>query len=178
MKIDVVLKNLKEHILIHLDRKYDEIEKNEIKYTNNRYYIRKISHVKDFNVQSLRQFFQIRDELKIIYFNREMLVEVFDKSHIFFLYLLFIDDFDVHRNMYRVLKTFYFISTYLFYKKQRKIVNVFTLTLNSHEINFDEMMKFFDKHLRQLNREMNLIINAESHIMCAFIIIFLNNIPQ
>ena len=178
LKINVVLKNLKEHVLIYLDRRYDEIEKNETRYTNNRHYIQRILHVKDFNVRSLRQLFQTHDKFKIIYFDREMLAEVFDKPHIFFLYFLFIDDFSVHRNIYCVLKTFYFISTCLSYKKRRKIVNVFTLILNSHEINFDEIMKFFNKHFRQLNRKMNLIINATSHIMCAFIIVFLNDMSQ
>ena len=178
LKINVVLENLKKYVFVHFDRKYDETEKNEIKYTDNRYYIRRILHVKDFNVRFLRQFSQIYNEFKIIYFNREMLVEIFDKSHIFFSYFLFINDFDVHRNMYRAFKTFYFISTCLFYKKRRKIVNVFTLILDFHEINFNEVMKFFDKHFRQLNCEINLIINAASHIMCVFIIIFLNHMSQ
>ena len=178
MKIDVVLENLKKHVFVHFDREYNKIEKSETRYTNNYHYIQRILHVKNFNVRFLQQFFQIHDEFKIIYFDREMLAEVFDKLHIFFSYFLFIDDFDVHRNMYRALKTFYFISTYLFYKKRRKIVNIFTLTLNPHEINFDEMIKFFNKHLRQLNYEINLIINAEFYMICAFIIVFLNDMPQ
>ena len=178
MKINIVLKNLKKDVFIHRNQKYDEIEKNETKYINNCHYIRKILHVKDFNVRFLRQLFQTCNKFKIIYFNREMLVEIFDKSHIFFSYFLFIDNFDVYCNIYRVFKTFYFISTYLFYKKRRKIVNVFTLTLNFYNVNFDEMIKFFDKHLRQLNCKMNLIINAKFHIMCAFIIVFLNDMLQ
>ena len=85
---------------------------------------------------------QIRDELRMKYFDRKHIAKAFN-NQISFLYLLFINDFEIHRNIYRILKTFYFISIYLSYEKRRKIINIFTLILNSHDVNLKTIMKIF-----------------------------------
>lgn len=46
-----------------------------------------------------------------------------------FPYMLFIDDFGEHRNMYHALKVFYLIPACLSYGEQRKSANVFAVRL-------------------------------------------------
>jgi hypothetical protein len=46
--------------------------------------------------------------------------------------ILFINDFGVHRNMYRALKAFYWTPAALPYGERRKITNVLTFTLGPH----------------------------------------------
>ena len=81
------------------------------------------------------------------YFDREKIQEIFDKFHLSFFYFLFIDDFDVHRNNYRFLKAFYLTLTTLSYQKRRKVVNVFTLTFESHDVKVDDVIAFIVKSI-------------------------------
>ena len=64
--------------------------------------------------------------------------------------------------MYRALKGFYLIFACLSYEEWRKIVNVFILTLEPHEANIKTVIEVFDKAIRQLNKDMKMIINGES----------------
>ena len=81
------------------------------------------------------------------YFERDHITKTFN-IYISFSYFLFINDFEIYRNMYRALKTFYFISIYLFYEKRRKIVNVFILILNLYDINLKTIVKTFNKIIK------------------------------
>ena len=54
----------------------------------------------------LAEHFMTRAELAMTYFACINLEAFFTNIHISFPYLLFIDDSDVHRNMYRALKAF------------------------------------------------------------------------
>ena len=80
--------------------------------------------------------------------------------------------------MYRALKGFYLISACLSYEERRKIVNVFTLTLGPHGANIKTVIEVFDKAIRQLNKDMKMIINEESKQVCAFSMIFLGDMSQ
>ena len=112
------------------------------------------------------------------YFGRERLAEVCYSSLISFSYLLFIDDFDIHRNMYRALKGFYLISACLSYEERRKIVNVFILTLEPHKADIKAVIEVFDKAIRQLDKGIKMIINGEPKQVCAFSMAFLGDMSQ
>ena len=77
--------------------------------------------------------------------------------------------------MYRALKTFYLIFIYLTYKKRRKLVNVFTLSLKSYKTKLSDVVKVFVKFIQKLDRETQLKINDNLKIVCVFIITFLND---
>ena len=49
--------------------------------------------------------------------------------------------------MYRALKAFYLILICLNYNERKKLANVFTLLLNSHNIKFDNVIKVFYKFI-------------------------------
>jgi len=71
---------------------------------NNRFLIRRVFNVLKFNIRLLKKHY-----LKIEYYNRNYLINIFTGNIIllFLLFLLFINDFGVYRNIYKVLKTFY-----------------------------------------------------------------------
>lgn len=55
--------------------------------------------------------------------------------------LCFIDEFDVYKNIYRSLIDIYFIIVAMTIREKSQRTNVFSLTLNSHESNVDEIIK-------------------------------------
>ena len=81
------------------------------------------------------------------HFDRNYVTKVFN-NHIFFLYLLFINNFNIYRNIYRALKIFYLILIYFSYKERRKIINIFILTLRSYKINLINVIKAFYKLIK------------------------------
>ncbi len=97
--------------------------------------------------------------------------------YIFLLYLLFINNFNIYRNIYCVLKAFYLILVYLVYKKQQKIINIFTLTLESYRTKLKIVINFFFKSIRQLNCNItNLKINKKSISIYIFAIKLIEDI--
>ena len=72
-----------------------------------------------------------------------------------FPYLLFVDDFGIHRNMYRALKAFYLIPACLSYDERRKLANVFTITLGPHGANLDDVIESIRQPIQELDAGMN-----------------------
>ena len=112
------------------------------------------------------------------YFDREKIQKIFNKFHFSFFYFLFIDDFDVHRNNYRFLKAFYLTLKILFYQKRRKIVNVFTLILESHDIKSDNVIAFIIKLIQRMNNDVDMIINEKIVFIYAFELTLIDNMSQ
>ena len=178
IELNLKLKDLEKHFLIHFDRDYTEETNIENVYFDDQYFIRKVLNFKDNKVRSFCQMHQTRKKLKIKHFDKEQLAKAFNRFHISFLYLLFIDDFKIHRNMYRALKAFYFIFACLFYFERRKMINVFILTLKSYETQLKDVVEVFRKSLKKLNIELKMNINDQDHIVCAFVMTFLKNMSQ
>ena len=112
------------------------------------------------------------------YFDRERIQEIFDKFHFSFFYLLFIDDFNIHRNNYRILKAFYLTSITLFYQKRCKIINVFTLILESYDVKIDNIIAFIVKSIQRINSDVDMIINKKIVFVYAFKLTLINDIFQ
>ena len=171
--IEFFVKTIQRRILIEMNKKYDDNEQNEQSFFDDIYFIRKI--VSDDEIKSFWMMHQTFDELKIQHFDRKYVKKVFDKSHVSFSYFLFIDEFEIHKNIYRFLKIFYLISTALFYKKRRKIVNIFTFILNSHETKIKNIVEIIHKSIQKLNACINMNFNEFTKKVCAFNIIFFEN---
>ena len=129
-------------------------------------------------VKFLRQLHSTKNELKIEYFDRNWFIEIFNKFFLFLFYFLFVNDFEIHKNMYRFLKIFYLIFVNFLYKKRRILINVFIVILNSHDAHFKNVIEIFDKTIRTLNRDQNLNINEKQTTICVFIMTFLKNMSQ
>ena len=96
IELNLKLKDFEEHFLIHLDHDYIEKTNIENVYFDDRYFVCKVLSFRNNRIRSFCQMHQIQKEFEIKYFDRKQLAEVFNRFHISFSYLLFIDDFEVH----------------------------------------------------------------------------------
>ena len=103
-------------------------------------------------MRSLRKLYQIYEKLEIKYFDREYIKNIIYNFYILILYLLFINNFDIYKNIYPALKTFYFILIYLNYEKREKLANIFILLLKSYNAKINNIIKIFNKIIKNLNR--------------------------
>ena len=170
------ISSIDQHIPVHMDREYDGDE--EQFYNDGRFYIRRVLSLFRRRVRPLRQLHPTRGELEVEYFGRDWLAEAFSKPLLSLPCFLFVDDFGVHRNMYRSLKAFYLIPANLPYKERRILANVFTVTLGPHGAHLKDVIGAFGKAIRALDRGQTLDINGEQTTVCAFIMAFLGDMPQ
>ncbi|KAL8915964.1 MAG: hypothetical protein Q9208_008764 [Pyrenodesmia sp. 3 TL-2023] len=98
----------------------------------------------------------ISGELEVRQYGREYLTRIVtspNKEVLSLPFSLFIDDFGVHRNMYRAIKAFYWIPAALPYADRRKIANVFTLCLGPHGAAIEDIVKAIQKEFQELDRD-------------------------
>ena len=179
---DVLLEQSPQSIIRHLDIYYDRDYgwngDDELIYADDRYFIRRVLNLQSSTVRPLRQLHPTRGELEVAYFGRATLEAIVARSPLCLPYLLFVDDFGVHRNMYRALKAFYLIPACLDYDERRKLANVFTLSLGPHGANIKDVVEAFSRPLRQLDRSTDLEVNGITTTVWAFAITFLGDMPQ
>ncbi len=122
----------------------------------------------------------LQDELKLRIYERQHFVKNFDWQRdnqcLSVSLLMFINDFDLYCNFYRSLMRIYLIIEAFSFHKQARRANVFSLTLESHESNFNEIIKVLTS-LRNLNESMLLSLSQSTHV-CAFTLCFLRDMPQ
>lgn len=165
------------HMNMYLDRDYGGYD-DEIAFSDERKFIRKVINIRISTIRPLRQLHPTRGELEITHFGRDILEAVIVKSPLSFPYLLFIDDFGVHRNMYRALKAFYLIPACLSYDERRKLANVFTLSLGPHGADLNDVVEAFHRPLQQLDGATDLEVNGITTTIWAFAITLLGDMPQ
>ncbi|KAF6223757.1 hypothetical protein HO173_013218 [Letharia columbiana] len=178
---DVLLEQTPQSITRHLDIYYDRDfggDEEEVVYPDDRRFIRRVLNFNSSTIRPLRQLHPTRGELEIAHFGRDYLEAVVAKSPISFPYLLFVDDFGIHRNMYRALKAFYLIPACLDYAERRKLANVFTLSLGPHGANIKDVVEAFRKPIQDLDRGIELEVNGVTDIFWAFALTFLGDMPQ
>ena len=164
---------------IHMNWKYDKDVLNDIVYSDDQYYIRRMINIKNYSIQSLQQTHAICEELKIAHFDQDHLIQIFISSTVCSLPLiLFVDDFDIHRNMYQAFKAFYWISVCLSYNEQHKIVNVFILFLELHRVNINDVVEVFIKSVQKLDEKHHLNINEINTLVCIFTMMLIKNMLQ
>ena len=170
---------LHNHLNIYINRNYDDAKNESEKlYTDERIYVRRVYNTSSKIIRSIVRLHSTRAKLKISHFDRNHVKRFFSQTHLFLLYLLFIDEFEIHRNMYRSLKAFYLIFANLSYEKRRKIINVFTLTLESHDVVFENVVKVFFKDIKQLNRDFALFVNDIETEICFFVMKLIDDMSQ
>lgn len=174
--IEFPVKAIQRRILVEMDRKYDGSEQSEQSFSDGTYFIRRV--VGGGEVRPLRMMHQTLGELEVQHFGREYVEEAFGKPHVSFPYLLFIDGFGIHRNMYRSLKAFYLIPAALPYKERRKIANIFTLTLGPHGAEIKDVVEAIRRPIQKLDACMDMDFNGSTERVCAFNMAFLGDMPQ
>jgi len=97
-------------------------------------------------------------------------------NFIFFLYFFLIDNFEIYRNIYYILKIFYIIFDYFLYFKRKKLVNIFILILESYKVNIKNIIEIFSKFICKLNSKLLIKINKKEKFIYIYCIFFLKYI--
>lgn len=93
--------------------------------------------------------------------------------------IIFINDFDLFRNVYRFLMSIYVILASMTLTKRNRKANVFFITLKSHESKLSNVINAINLFFAQLNREIfTQIEDDETILLCVYILTFINNLSQ
>jgi hypothetical protein len=100
----------------------------------------------------------------VLYYSRAN-IKVFvntisSQQYILLLFILFINDFSIHRNMYQALKGFYITLACLLYNKRRKPANKYTLTLGLYSASINDIISSILAGLNTLGHSVVVDINS------------------
>jgi hypothetical protein len=94
------------------------------------------------------QLCSLRDELKILTFDRNFLFSQLLQDIESCFFVLFVNVFDLYKNMYKSLIEVYAMSVVLSHKERQKSTNSFVLTLESHETDFKDIIIFIHTDMK------------------------------
>ncbi len=177
------------------------IDRNDIDHvTQNLMTRRNIKYVFNMNIKNIKfvdQLCFLRDELKILTFDKIFLFSQLLQDIESCFFVLFVNVFDLYRNMYKSLIEMYVMFAVLFHKKRQKSTNNFVLTLESHEADFKNIiifihtnMKIFDDdwrikimiflhtNIKILDDDCQFKIKRIDKLIWAFVIVFLSDMKQ
>lgn len=165
--------------MIFIDYCFNDRERSEISFMNDRYIIRCIFNIRKLMLRSINLLSSIREELELTTFEHQYLIKSFQRDKCILLSLLcFIDAFELYCNMYRSLLEVYMIFASLTIIKKARRSNVFSLILSLHESDFDDVMKSLQSDLSALDQDVKMMINEKKKLICAFVMIFINDMSQ
>ncbi len=90
-----------------------------------------------------------------------MIDQQFKSQNVIFLLVIFIDEFELYKNVYHSMSDIYAMSIALCELKKQKSKNAFILILNSHEATLKNVLDCFQIDLKNIDRDCFLIINEE-----------------
>ena len=140
----------------------------------------------------LHLFASIRDELEIetferqyftmIFFHRKTnmieIVDQFARECVSMSFFMFLNEFELFRNVYRSMMSVYIISTILSYRKRNRRANCLILILRLHEIKLDDVVEAFIETFAKLDKSLLMNIQKEKKIVCVYIKTFIENMSQ
>ena len=141
----------------------------------------KISLVFNFANGTLRccsKLHSLRGELEVQCYTRPYLSQLSQRGTIALPFMLFIDDFGVHRNMYKALKGFYLSPATLSYSNRRRLANHYTISLGPHGVSVDDMVDSFCSEFQSLDRGMTMEVHGQARTVCAFVLGLTGDMPQ
>jgi len=116
--------------------------------------------------------------LKLATYTRQHFVQKFDKAFCIFISLLtFIDEFELYSNMYQTLMKLYLIIVFFIFRKCARRVNVLSLTLESHDSNFLDVVDALS-FMTELDAELITFIDDKELFLCVFILVYIENMSQ
>ena len=105
-------------------------------------------------------------------------MQKFDKAFCIFISLLtFIDEFELYSNMYQTLMKLYLIIVFFIFRKCARRVNVLSLTLESHDSNFLDVVDALS-FMTELDAELITFIDDKELFLCVFILVYIENMSQ
>jgi hypothetical protein len=174
------------------------IDRDDIDHvTQNSMTRRSIKYVFNMNIKSMKfvdQLCFLRDELKILTFDRNFLFSQLLQDIESCFFVLFVNVFDLYKNMYRSLIEVYAMFAVLFHKERQKSTNNFVLILKSHETDFRniiifihtdmkisdddwriKIMIFLHTNMKTFDDDYQFKIKSIDKLIWTFVIVFLND---
>jgi hypothetical protein len=133
------------------------------------------------DIYPIRRLQPTRGELEVDFFGRDNLERFVwseEQPTISLSFILFIDDFGIHRNMYRAAKAFYLIPACLSFVERQKIANVFTLTLGPHGADPQDVINAFKNSMVLLAKGITMDINGQATLVRGFTHVIVGDLPQ
>jgi hypothetical protein len=115
--------------------------------------------------------------IEVLYYNRAALESFKGDNLISLLFILFIDDFSIYKNIYRALKGFYIILASLNYKERRKSLNKFILILGLYGTPLKAIINNLALFIKSLARGIYIEINKREILIKAFLITLMSDMP-
>ena len=133
-------------------------------------------------LQFLSYSFSLREKLKLKIYFRTFYEKQFDVNNsnikIFSLsYFLFLNDFDLYRNNYRNFMSIYMIFVAFNFNERMRRINVFSLTLEPHESNLNDVLNILSS-LHNLNQRFVILDLSQSIRICIFSLVTTENMSQ
>ena len=107
----------------------------------------------------MNQLFTLKNEFEIKYYDRNAIVKKLQIDVIFISYTLFIDDFELYRNMYRSFCDIHLISGSLIIQKRQRTRNVYFIILEFHESKLNDVIRILKTDFNALKQNCSLSIN-------------------
>ena len=150
-----------------------------------RYFVKRIFNVDQQKIRAFNLFASIRNELEIEIFDRQYftmiffhrktnmieIIDQFARKCVSMSFLMFLDEFELFKNVYRSMMNVYIISTILNYRKRNRRANCLILTLKFHEIKLADVVEILIEIFAKFDK--NLLMNIQKKKkLCAFTLKF------
>ena len=106
----------------------------------------------------------MRGELEIKAFDREYLIKLLNEDVRSFSLLIFVDEFDLYRNVYHSVTDIYAMPASLCARERQKSNNVIIIVLDPHEAEFNDILNCLHIDLKNMNRDCVLNINDQETV--------------
>ena len=97
-------------------------------------------------------------------FFRNYLIFQLNNNVIFLLLIIFVDKFEVYRNMYRFFTNVYVVSAKFSFFEKQKNFNSYIITFESHESKFNNIMNCFRINIKITNRNWTIDFRNEKKL--------------
>jgi len=170
--IDITEQDIRHIIDISIEWEYDlSSEEGDLVYPDVKFLIKRIMDPNTHEWKSIRFTHPVRGDLEISHYGREV-IEAFASSDDLpcrsLPLILFIDDFGIHRNMYRAFKGFYITPANIEYIDRRKPGNQFTLTLGPYGANMSDIVHNLEPGMSKCRGGVMININGRKTLVKAF----------
>ena len=140
--------------------------------------IESVFNVKFHIIRSTDLLHFLRTKLKITNFEKKILIFRLQSDIQSCSFVIFIDAFDLYKNMYQILIAMYVLSIALCNFDRQKNQNSFVFILNFHDASFKNIINNFRIEIKIFDHDCQLNLNEKQTWIWISIVIFLNDMKQ
>lgn len=167
-------------VLAHAKFEIDWPAQRSDRQSSSRTMIKGVFNVRRRKIRSVNKLHPVRGELETARYGRKHLLSFATGAEetISLPFMLFIDDFGVHRNMYKALKGIYLSPACLPYSERRRVHHQYTVTLGPHGARTADVVDSIADSFQQLERGVSMDVHGRRIRVCAFVMGLTGDMPQ